>query len=405
MTKLADDFGKERSLLAISSILIFFTVVLKMDFDFQLLFVSAKLVSKDNWLLCLLVLSFYFSFRTILEWLKSDGIARSEFSNKADFYSSLIFGVGAIIVAAKVVFGHLAVWDLPFFPSMAILIIGEVISATISVALESLAYIRTRSKAYAAGLPRIPIATRGALLIYIPLGFLLFLVAYFLTKFFGNDALRDVWLWIIATPILVHAVFLAKFFLFPDEVKREKLQLVFDQHDAAYQVYGYDRRAKASCTDLYQATEERSFDKVRELVEHGADPNRKEQHGWTPFMLSVANGDREIVDLFLRYGADVNVVNNLGRSALNFASRYGFLDLVEKLVFAGADINGSVGGYNGSPLMAAIENRHEDVAMFLIEIGADVGLVGPRDKTALRRAEENELGQIASMIRNNLNRG
>jgi len=37
-------------------------------------------------------------------------------------------------------------------------------------------------------------------------------------------------------------------------------------------------------------------------------------------MLGVANGDREIVDLFLRYGADVNVVNNLGRSALNFAS-------------------------------------------------------------------------------------
>lgn len=74
-------------------------------------------------------------------------------------------------------------------------------------------------------------------------------------------------------------------------------------------------------------------------------------------------------------------------------------------MFAGANINGSVGGYNGSPLMAAIENRHEDVAIFLIDIGADVGLVGPRDKAALRCAEENELGQIASMISNNLNRG
>ena len=61
-----------------------------------------------------------------------------------------------------------------------------------------------------------------------------------------------------------------------------------------------------------------------------------------------------------------------GLSALLFAARQGYTDVVKALLDGGADINQVNAGDKTSPLLMAIINGHFDLAMMLIERGADV---------------------------------
>src|SRR5688572_11790684 len=60
-----------------------------------------------------------------------------------------------------------------------------------------------------------------------------------------------------------------------------------------------------------------------------------------------------------------------GMSALHFAARQGFTDVVKALVEAGADLNQANAGDKTSPLLIAIINGHFDLAMYMLEKGAD----------------------------------
>ena len=157
-------------------------------------------------------------------------------------------------------------------------------------------------------------------------------------------------------------------------------------------------------------------DAVRALLRHGADPNVTEPiRGQTPLMHAAAEGNVEAMKVLLYEGspttdfrADVNArstgpsgkpriggriprindplglrahrdptwaVNQDGweMTPINWASRQGHLDAVEVLLAAGADVNDpkSDGRTN---LILAIENRHYELAGYLLDQGADPNL-------------------------------
>jgi ankyrin repeat protein len=68
---------------------------------------------------------------------------------------------------------------------------------------------------------------------------------------------------------------------------------------------------------------------------------------------------------------------------LYYAALFGFRDLVERLVVAHPGHVNSRGDYLGAPLNAAIYNGHVNIALFLLERGADVESRGWRGQTAL----------------------
>jgi len=63
-----------------------------------------------------------------------------------------------------------------------------------------------------------------------------------------------------------------------------------------------------------------------------------------------------------------------GLSALHYAAREGHLEIVRSLLAAGADIDAVTGGDRSTPLLVAIINGHYDLAMFMLEQGADPNL-------------------------------
>jgi len=59
------------------------------------------------------------------------------------------------------------------------------------------------------------------------------------------------------------------------------------------------------------------------LLEHGAPPNARQQGGWVPIHAAAQNGDRAMVELLLRHGADVTLANDAGKTPAAVAREKG----------------------------------------------------------------------------------
>jgi len=159
-------------------------------------------------------------------------------------------------------------------------------------------------------------------------------------------------------------------------------------------------------------------DAIRALLLYGADPNVKEsERGQTPLMFAAAAGNSDAVEVLIYEGspttdsrADPNArstgpetkpfiggriprindplglrahrdptwaVNLLGWefTPILWATREGHINTVKVLLEAGADVN-DVKPDGRTALILAIENRHYELAGFLLEQGADPNL-GP----------------------------
>jgi uncharacterized protein len=148
---------------------------------------------------------------------------------------------------------------------------------------------------------------------------------------------------------------------------------------------------------------------VKLLIDRGADVNAKEKvRGQTALMWAVLEKHPDVVRLLLEKGADVNAQTNVdipdgitatpqatsgdigahgpglyraravpspsgAMTALLFAAREGNLEMARILVDAKADL--SRASANGTPpIVVAITNNHIELAMYLLEKGADPNL-------------------------------
>ena len=59
------------------------------------------------------------------------------------------------------------------------------------------------------------------------------------------------------------------------------------------------------------------------LLEHGADPNIREQGGFTPLHAAAQNGDEQMIRTLLFGGADLTIAGNDGKTALDLAMEAG----------------------------------------------------------------------------------
>jgi hypothetical protein len=120
---------------------------------------------------------------------------------------------------------------------------------------------------------------------------------------------------------------------------------------------------------LLLSIEKNEYDKVKSLLEIGADVNAKTDSGWTALLGAVSNGNSKIVKLLLDNGADPNAVNNDGNSPLSAAAYNGYVEIVKLLLAYGADVNQQNKG-GGTPLDGAMWKNHSDVVQILKQAGA-----------------------------------
>ena len=127
---------------------------------------------------------------------------------------------------------------------------------------------------------------------------------------------------------------------------------------------------------------------VRLLLEHGADVDSKNNYGETPlFFLSESNGNLEIAQVLLDYGADPNIWTKLGQNLLHMTLQYGYQGLTLLLLKYGADPNVRDGA---SRTLLHVSSRRGDskVAQALLALGVDVNSRDNRGRTPLQEAND-----------------
>lgn len=160
-------------------------------------------------------------------------------------------------------------------------------------------------------------------------------------------------------------------------------------HGADLEAPSEDRGTRA----IHLATNFGDVDMLTLLLDHGASIEAQDQSGQTALLIAAATNNPQTVQMLLDHGADHEArESGKGQTPLMRASASGFLDSAVALVEKGAEIN-AVDNAGRSPLMlAATANSYNSVGdgsliEFLVTNGADSDMTDSAGYTALSFAE------------------
>ncbi|XP_022083134.1 POTE ankyrin domain family member A-like [Acanthaster planci] len=144
---------------------------------------------------------------------------------------------------------------------------------------------------------------------------------------------------------------------------------------------------------------------ILDAVESHTVVNSRDAHGKTPLIRAVRIEDEgvrgRVVDLLVKYHADVNLVDNVGRSALSYACELHRSDVIKKLVKNNVDPN--LPDKNGnSPLMYCAETGNaagiEILSKSFRRLGLDVDTVNADGMTPLMVAAKSGYVECAQLL-------
>ncbi|MBQ2380787.1 MAG: ankyrin repeat domain-containing protein [Akkermansia sp.] len=125
-------------------------------------------------------------------------------------------------------------------------------------------------------------------------------------------------------------------------------------------------------TALMRAAQRGRLDMVQVLLAADANPNAQDKRGWTALMgtcVSKYTRNTAIARALVAAGAQLELKNKQGFTALSYAAQSDKYDHVEYLLAAGADVN-SEDGYGRSVLMRAVECK---ASVALLQLLLDKG--------------------------------
>ncbi|WP_353283954.1 ankyrin repeat domain-containing protein [Wolbachia endosymbiont (group A) of Lypha dubia] len=189
-------------------------------------------------------------------------------------------------------------------------------------------------------------------------------------------------------------------------------------------------QGKLDRTLLHLASEAGEFDKVKLLLDRGANIEVQDKFGYTPIFLATQSGKWSIVKLLLDRGDNIDAQDEKGQTLLHFAASGNNLDMVQFLLDRGANIEiqdklawipilyaVQSGKWNvvkllisngakfnneitiqGTPLHFAVQEGNLDMVRFLLDEGADTESQDKDNKKPLHLAVEADRLNIVELL-------
>lgn len=143
-----------------------------------------------------------------------------------------------------------------------------------------------------------------------------------------------------------------------------------------------EKKIEKTQPPMVYAAMRHQYDKVKQLLSKGDDPNTANQRNQTALMAAAGAGDIRIAALLVEKGADVNKTDDKGKTALVFAAMAGSKACAALLVEHGAGIN--IPDHLGwTPLMHAVMRNRTDTVSTFIDLDAGLDFQDTSGMTAL----------------------
>ncbi len=142
----------------------------------------------------------------------------------------------------------------------------------------------------------------------------------------------------------------------------EHFEQMFQSGKFDFKTYGY-----RDVTVLHYAVFMNDLERVKLLIDKGADVNIQNGDGNNAIFYAALNSNLEMVQYLIENGADITITNKSRKDFIHYAARSGNLELVQWLVNQGI----SVSEYNGA-LHNAVASGNLELVKWLVAHGADV---------------------------------
>jgi ankyrin repeat protein len=124
---------------------------------------------------------------------------------------------------------------------------------------------------------------------------------------------------------------------------------------------------------IHEAAELGNIEAVKQHLAAGTDVDVK--GGWlggTPLHYAARDSHKEIIELLIAKGADLNAKGSIGQTSLHDATERGHKETAELLIATGADVNAK-DMYGETPLHFAIIYNKTNIADLLRKHGGKTG--------------------------------
>ncbi len=156
---------------------------------------------------------------------------------------------------------------------------------------------------------------------------------------------------------------------------------------------------KAPDISIHDAVEKGNIEAVKQHIAAGTDVNAMGgMSGGTPLTFAAIEGHKEIVELLIAKGADVEVADLLSATPLHRAASWGHKEIAELLITKGANVNAE-DKWGNTPLHLAAYKGHKENVKLLIAKGADVNAKNEDGETPLDDAVRYKQTELADLLR------
>jgi ankyrin repeat protein/nucleoside phosphorylase len=138
----------------------------------------------------------------------------------------------------------------------------------------------------------------------------------------------------------------------------------------------------------------------QDLLEAGAKPNIHDAEGWTPLALACSEEKKELVEMLIERGADINEPRRRWNNPLIYLCDSGrsSVEMIALILGKGADVNVQ-DMWGWTQLMNACRSGRLEVVEMLLEAGADMNLRDSDGRTALGLAASRGKSDIVERLR------
>jgi ankyrin repeat protein len=188
------------------------------------------------------------------------------------------------------------------------------------------------------------------------------------------------------------------------EQSRKSLNLLSSGDPAAVPVDHSQASVAHHAMAVISAARDGNVNRLKTLIEAGANVNLKNGEGWTALMTAALKGHYDVARLLVTAGASLEETNNSGWTALRFASSVGDLDMMRLLIDHGADLN-SQDEKGWTILMQAADEGHLEAVKLLLARGADKDIRSLSHESALSIALRQGHAEVVKTLKRNASSG